>query len=120
MIVYSTGKSTYSHSFIPKSADGYKIPSPYSIKRLSTKMDNYTSFEVYNVLNTSDFYVLGLTVLEGRDVDIVDSNNREISKLIDIVGGTDIKHVLFFSFVDDLTDEYFILINGEKHHSLTT
>jgi len=105
---------------MPKSADGYKIPSEFSVKNISTKMDNYASFDVYNVLDTCDFYVLGLTVVNGQEVDIVDSNNREVSKLIDIVGDTDINHVLFFSFVDDLTDEYFILINGEKYQSLTT
>lgn len=46
MVVYSQGDNSGGHLVVPKAEEGYKIPSLFSIKRLSRKIDRNNGFDV--------------------------------------------------------------------------
>lgn len=114
MVVYSTGDNSYSYSIMPKSAKGYKISNLFSTKIILNKFDKDGDFKVYNVLKTNDYYVFGTTISKDNKINIVDSNDKEVRIIIEIMGNTETKTVLMYSFIENFTNEYFILINGEK------
>ena len=114
MIIYSERNSLASHFIVPKSEKGYKIPSLFSVKKVSHKFDKDGQFEVYNVMGTNDYYVVGTIILEESEINIIDSNSQLIKNIIIEMGNADTKTVVLFSFVENFTSEYYLLINGEK------
>ena len=57
---------------------------------------------------------MGTFLSEESDIDVVDSNNEPVKNILIDMGNTDIKTILVFCFVEDFTDEYYLIINGEK------
>jgi hypothetical protein len=114
MVIYSKGKNSGGYIIIPETAKGYKIPSLHSVKKVSNKLDQNGSFVVYNVAGTNDYYVVGTIILKGGEISVIDSNNSLVKNIIIEMGNTDKKTVLVFSFVESFTNEYYLLIGGEK------
>lgn len=114
MIIFSSGNSPGGHFIVPKSTKGYKIPSLFSVKKVSHKFDKSGLFDVYNVKGTNDYYVVGTTISKESEISVVDSNNEPIKNIVIEMGNTDTKTILLFSFVENFTSEYYFLINGEK------
>jgi len=113
MIIYSE-KNTFGGQFIvPKSEKGYKIPSLFSVKRIFYSIDENGTFEVYNVSGTKDYYSCGMISLK-EEANIVDQNHKKINTIITEIPETNIKNVIFYSFVENFTNDYFIAINGRK------
>ena len=110
MIYYSTGKNAYSHSILPKSSKGYKIQSLFSVKKVSHKFDKYGLYEVYNVLGTNDYYIFGTTITKEDTINIFGGNNGEIKGSFTKVENTN----FIYSFVENFTNDYYILIDGNK------
>jgi hypothetical protein len=113
LIIYSNGNNSGGHFIVPKSAKRYKIPSLFSVKKISSKIDRDGSFNVYNVLGTNDYYFIGTIISKENVINIIDSNNNEVKNITLEMGNTDTKTVLVYSFVENFTNEYFIVINGE-------
>lgn len=114
MIIYSDRNSVVSHFIVPKSEKGYKIPSLFSVKKISYKFDRDGNFDIYNILGTNDYYVVGSIISEESVINIIDSNNKPVKNIIMEMGDTDIKTVLLFSFIENFTSEYYLLINDKQ------
>lgn len=114
MVIYTEGNSSSGHFIVPKSTKGYKIQSLLSVKKVSQKFDRDGSFDVYNVLGTKDYYVVGTTISNDSTIDIVDSNNNTVKTIIVNMGSSDTKTVFVYSFVENFTSEYYFVINGKK------
>ena len=114
MVIYSKNGSSGGHFIIPKSTRGYKVPSLFSVKKVSKKFDTDGNFDVYHVLGTDDYYIFGTTFLKGNEITIVDSNGRPVKYYAFESGDDFTKTVLLFSYVENFTNDYYFLINGEK------
>lgn len=114
MVIYSKGNNTGGHFIIPKTEKGYKIPSYFSIKKVSDKFDRDGDFDIYNVKKTNDYYVFGTMLSKDNEIIILDSNNNEVRKIVIEMGSSDVKTVLLYTFIEDFTNEYYILVNGDK------
>lgn len=112
MAIYSNWNSTGGHCIIPKTEKGYKIPSYFATKTVSHKFDKSGIFDVYNVKGTQDYYVFGTVHLkdDGNEIDIFDGSDEKVESNIIRVGHTN----LIYFFLDDFSNEYYLLINGEK------
>jgi len=113
MIIYSKGNNEFSSVIVPKSEKGYKIPSLFSVRKILPKFGRSGSFDVYHVLGTSDYYVLGIISVNGHESNIIDSNN-ELVNVITETEFDDSKTMFICSFVENFTNEYYIIVNGEK------
>lgn len=49
-----------------------------------------------------------------NEIIILDSNNNEVRKIVIEMGSSDVKTVLLYTFIEDFTNEYYILVNGDK------
>ena len=114
MVVYSEGSSLGGQLIVPKHKKGYKIPSLFSVKKVSRKFDQDGLFDVYNVSETNDYYVWGMIGAKGHEINIIDSNNKSVKNIAVETGLGDNKTVFLFAFVENFTSEYYILVNGEK------
>lgn len=110
MLIYSEGSNVGGYFIIPKSKSGYKIPSFMSVSRILR--DRH--FTVYNIVGTNDYYVYGVAVSEDDEINIIDSNDNEVKSIITQIKNTSTKIIWTYSFVENFTTEYYILINGEK------
>lgn len=112
MVIYSKGNSTGGHYIIPKTKKGYKVPSCFATKKVSHKFDKIGIFDVYNVNGTQDYYVFGTVHLkdDGNEIDIFNGKNEKVESNIVRVGNTN----FIYFFLDDFSNEYYLLINGEK------
>lgn len=116
MIIYSNGNNSGGHYIVPKVSKGYKLPSLFSVKKVSHRFERDGIFDIYNVLGTNDYYVVGMIISKESGIDIVDVDHEPIEEIIINTGNTDtdIKTILIYSFAENLTSEYYLLINGEK------
>jgi len=117
MVIYSTdydGSNSFNYIIVPKAEKGYKIPSFFSVRKVSRKFDKEGIFDVYSILGTSDYYVVGSIVSNKKEIDIVDSNEEVVKNIVIETGVEGTKSVLLFSFVESFTNEYYIRVNREK------
>ena len=79
---------------------------------MSHKFDKSGLFDVYNVKGTQDYYVFGTVNLkdDGNEIDIFDGSDEKVESNIIRVGHTN----FIYFFLDDFSNEYYLLINGEK------
>jgi len=114
MVNYLTTNDSRSYLFVSKIENGYKILTWLNEKNVFHKFSEEGTFDVYNILRTNDYYVLGMISSEEDKINIVDNNNKEVQKIITEVENTKIKHVIFYAFVENFTNDYFILVNDKK------
>ena len=106
--------SADTHNIIPKTKTGYKIPIAFSMKTVGHKIDETGSFNVYHVPDTDDYYIWGTTISIGSNIVVADGNNSQLKIRLTPNDGTDYYTVLVYGLIDNFTDEYYLLINGEK------
>lgn len=114
MIVYSEGEDKSGNYIIPKSEKGYKIPNYFTVKNVSHKFSKDGCFDVYNVLETDDYYIFGSIISKDSTITIFDNNNKPIKNLVINMANTDTKTVFFYDFSKNISDEYYLIINNQK------
>lgn len=116
MIVYSTGTNEYSYILIPKSDDGYKIPNALTTKKISKSFQKTGSFELCRVNKTDDYYVFGVFISESEDFKMFDSENTQFKTRVfnDLDYNITNKTYIAYAFVDDIKEDYYVSLNGEK------
>lgn len=110
MIYYSTGNNSYSYLFVSKVANRYKILNYFSAKKISHKFDQNGSFDVYNVLRSDDYYIIGIVHSNGGKLEIYDGDNEQVETNIKKVKNTD----FIYFYLKGYTSKYYLLINGKK------
>ena len=110
MIYYSTGPNSFSYLFVKKSENGYKISSNFSTKIVSKKFDQNGSFDVYNLSETNDYYIIGTINSEENTINIFNDKDEKVECEIKRVEDTG----FIYCYIKDYTDRYYIIINGNK------
>lgn len=114
MVIYTNQNSSGGHYIIPKTEKGYKIPNYFAAKKVSNKFDKNGNFDVYNVLGTQDYYIVGTILSNTREQNIVDSQNHPVENIIVDMGNTETKTVVIYSYVKNFNNDYYLIINGVK------
>ena len=113
MIVGSKLDNTDAQLLIPKTEKGYKIPNSYAKKFVSRKFDSNGAYVVYNLKDTTDYYLFSTIVTDHENITITDSNKKQIDTIITEIPNSDYKIIYICSFIDNYTDNYSITINGK-------
>jgi len=116
MVIYSNDKNTRAPYFTPKKEKGYKIPSYFGIKRISQKFDQDGLFNVYHVLGTDDYYIVGFANADSLRVDIYSGDNVLVANTKVITIKSDSNSIRFYSYIENFTTEYYLLIDGKRVH----
>jgi len=106
-ITENSKDASISHFIIPRTDAGYKIPSFFSVQRILHKQDDI-SFNLYSVLRTNDYYIVG-SIVSSEEISIRDSNNATLKS--SSVKTVDAYLILFFGYIKNYTSEYYLLID---------
>lgn len=114
MIIYSKRDGSSSSYIVPKSDGGYKIPRYLDVKTVTSVFDSDGFWKVYRAERANDHYILGMFYTENTKVSISDSNGRTVETIVENIDEKGVKHVTCFAYVDDFSNEYYLLIDGKK------
>ncbi len=114
MVIYSDQNSSGGHYIIPKVKNWYKIPNYFITKKVSNKFDRNGSFDVYNVLGTQDYYIVGVVLSNFDEQNIIDKYNQPIKNIVIDMNDTETKTVILYSYLENYSDDYYFVINGTK------
>ncbi|MDR2598891.1 MAG: hypothetical protein LBC73_01280, partial [Oscillospiraceae bacterium] len=90
----------------------YKIPSIFTVKNTQWQFATFGTFQINNVLGTSDYYIIGLISSE-EEVKITDSNGNFVkTRAIWIVDN--IYNIFFYAYIEALSNDYYLIIGDEK------
>jgi len=110
MVFYSNENSTYLHTFVLKAKNGYKIAGYFSAKKVADRFDKDAMTNVYRIVGTRDYYVIGSVNLEGSEIDLFDGDNKQIRSSIQRSRDGD----LIYFFLRDFTNKHYLLVDGKK------
>lgn len=114
MVIHTNQNGIGVHYIIPKTEKGYKIPNYFATKKVSNKFDKNGNFDVYNVLGTQDYYVVGTIRTHASEQNIIDNQNQPVKNISINMGDAETKTVFIFSYVENFNSNYYLIINGEK------
>ena len=114
MVIYTNQNNSGWHYIIPKTEKGYKIPNYFATKKVANKFDKNGNFDVYNVLGTQDYYIVGTILSNTSEQNIVDSQNHPVENIMIDMGNTETKTVILYSYVENFNKDYYLIMNGIK------
>jgi len=97
-----------SYSFVLKSAYGYKITNPFSVRHISHFFAR--DFDVYNISGTNDYYVVGSAISKDDSVNIYNNSGE----LVGVFKTYEANSPFYFAYVNGFSKDDYALINGEK------
>lgn len=113
MIIYLEGKNKSGQYYVSKSEKGYKLPTGFITKRVSSFFTKNGSFNVYKVSGTSDYYIIGMVIVREIPETIVDSNNKEVKHIVSVTEGSEYKTVILYGFINKPIDNYYLRLDDE-------
>jgi hypothetical protein len=116
MIIFTDKKNSYKYSYstVLKTSKGYKIGTTLSYKNVYTKKAGSKYLEVYNVVNTDDYYVFGLFSSKEVETRLSDSKNTEFKNVILSKEDADYKTYITNAYVEDIDKDYYVTFESEK------
>lgn len=120
MIVFRKDKNSYGQDYYLKSGDEYQLTRSFSTKEVASSVGKYGSCSIDNVRKTNDYYVVGVAIIEdGKNLTVTDNDNQvfqytAIGDTLVLPNGKKQKDILFYSTFNDFSDDYCLIINGEK------
>lgn len=114
MVVFSTRSSEIKHYIIPKTENGYKIPNFFRTKKVIHKFGQDGAFDVYNLLTTKDYYIVGTILSVSDEPIIIDSYNQPVKNIMVDLGDSKTKIVKIYSYVENFNNDYYFIVDGTK------
>lgn len=111
LVIYKTDKHTYSRTVILKSSNSYKLPTYFTLKRISQKFNAYGVFSTYHVYGTQDYYILA-TIPHRNDNETIEVYNSDGTVVESSVVEIKNSYRLYF-YLQDFTKGHYIILNGE-------
>ena len=117
LVVYQDHTGAESFLVVPGADQEYRIPNYFFKERICYHMDwdALFSYWIYHAQGTQDYYVIGFCFVEGREVEVSDSMGREIVATGRYEESQNETCISFYAYTDQISDSYFLLINGEKY-----
>ena len=120
MIVFRKDKNSYGQDYYLKSGDEYQLTRSFSTKEVASSVGKYGSCSIDNVRRTNDYYVVGGAIIEdGKNLTVTGNDNQvfqytAVGDTLVLPNGKKQKDILFYSTFNDFSDDYCLIINGEK------
>jgi hypothetical protein len=124
MIVFSEDNDFIGRTFIaPITEKGYILPSWFSVNELPKESDAGETYGPYwvlstisNVVETNDYYYYGFISANKNvgDIFIYDYSNIGIKYIIQDNESSNMVHIFFYGYVENLTSDFHFFINDEK------
>ena len=120
MVVFRKDKNSYGQDYYLKSGDEYKSPYIFPTKKVASSVGKYGICSIDNVRRTNDYYVVGgATIEDGKNLTVTGNDNQvfqytAIGDTLVLPNGKKQKDILFYSTFNDFSDDYCLIINGEK------
>jgi len=112
VFVYTRAWDSINILIIPRSSDGYKLPSTSTSRIIATNIISGGVFTLFNVEGTTDYYVDGGIRTEYEVKSIVDNNGNAVKFISEWFFES--YSTAIFAFVENFTDDYYLIINGER------
>ena len=109
LVVYKTDTHTYSWTVFPKTTNGYKIPTYFTSKRISQKVDVYADFSTYRVSGTQDYYIRATITHGNETIEVYDPSGVTVEATVVKIQGTYWSYI----YLQDFSKEHYIVLNGE-------
>ena len=120
MIVFRKDKNSYGQDYYLKSGDEYKFTYSFQTKKVASSTGKYGICSIDNVRRTNDYYVVGgATIEDGKSLTVTGNDNQvfqytAVGDTLVLPNGKKQKDILFYSTFNDFSDDYCLIINGEK------
>ena len=112
VISWNKRNSSINPFVVPRSTNGYKIPSVFSVRIIFCEsVANGLIDTIYSVLGSNDYYFIG-SAFSDKEVSIIDSNGKDVQLISEWF--FDSYSILFFGYIESLENDYYLLIDGEK------
>lgn len=111
LVIYKTDKHTYSKTVFPKTENGYKIPTYFTLRQISQKVNTYGVFSTYCVSGTQDYYILA-TIPHRNDnetIEVYNPNGVTVETNVLEIPNT----YWVYIYLQNFTNEHYIVLNGE-------
>jgi len=120
MVVFRKDKNSYGQDYYLKSGDEYKFTYSFQTKKVASSTGKYGICSIDNVRRTNDYYVVGgATIEDGKSLTVTGNDNQvfqytAVGDTLVLPNGKKQKDILFYSTFNDFSDDYCLIINGEK------
>ncbi len=120
MIVFRKDKNSYGQDYYLKLGDEYKFTYSFQTKKVASSTGKYGICSIDNVRRTNDYYVVGgATIEDGKNLTVTGNDNQvfqytAVGDTLVLPNGKKQKDILFYSTFNDFSDDYCLIINGEK------
>lgn len=120
MVVFRKDKNSYGQDYYLKSGDEYKFTYSFQTKKVASSTGKYGICSIDNVRRTNDYYVVGgATIEDGKNLNVTGNDNQvfqytAVGDTLVLPNGKKQKDILFYSTFNDFSDDYCLIINGEK------
>ena len=112
LVLYRINDSV-SIAVLPRDDRGWKIGTYFSYDEVFSETVNRRTINVYNAKNTNDFYILIKEPLATDIATITDSNHSAFQSIWEENEMLGTKDILYYAYVQDMNDNYSIIIDGE-------
>lgn len=109
LVYYSKGHNTFSHCFVKKDGDNYKILPRTNKKKVNRISNTNVTLDVYTILNTQDYYVSGALL---SPPDTIHITNESSTKDVDVNYISE-NHFVYF-YLNSISPGDCIEIDGQK------
>lgn len=114
MVVYSQNNDSLASYIIPKHGNGYKLPTQFDQKIVNVVLSKYGNIQVYSLAGTGDYYFIGVSTSNSKEINISDSSASKIKYTVKSNNVSDDKTIIYHSYVENYSNLYYILFNGNK------
>jgi len=111
LFVYSKAGGVISYEFALKTNDGYKMTDHFNPKKVSSKFDPTAHFDVYQIRDTSDYYVIGSVNGGSTDYILYDASAEEVRIDLHVINE---RSGLVAFVLDEFKPDYYFLVNNVK------
>ena len=111
MVIYATGSSRYSHTFVGRNENSFVILPQYSEIQLARNFEDVRIMNVYRVRNTDDYYVMAFFNY-GTEVELFDSSGKVDTHIVVIEEPEFFS--TFYIYVENLSEDHYLLVDGDR------
>lgn len=98
-------------AYVKKAENGYKLCGLLSVNKISHVKNDKIILNVYNVRNTSDYYIsLNFMFVGNKEVEFYDSKGELIECEVNPVKASPYSWV----YLNEFSDDYYMVLNGER------
>lgn len=98
-------------AYVKKAENGYKLCGLLSVNKISHVKNDKIILNVYNVRNTSDYYIsLSFMFVGNKEVEFYDSKGELIECEVNPVKVSPYSWV----YLNEFSDDYYMVLNGER------